>query len=139
LLRQKIFTAIDALPPSTVQEDGWLLFLPESEFHELGLLFSQYLIKLSGKRSIYLGSDLPMESVAQAAGEIPIENLLLFLVHNDTPEVVQKYLEELSSLLPDKNIYISANPDLASKLKNRPRLHWLHSAEELEQVLQGIV
>ena len=55
LLRQKLFAAIDSLPPSKATADKWLLFLQENEFHEIGLLFACYLIRLSGRQVIYLG------------------------------------------------------------------------------------
>ena len=81
LFRQKLFTAIDALPPSKPESDSWLLFLPENEFHEVGLLLAHYLIRLSGKKVIYLGGNVPTQSVITAVKEISCDNLLLFLVH----------------------------------------------------------
>ncbi len=38
LIRQKIFTGIDSLPPAKPGKHSWILFLPENEFHEIGLL-----------------------------------------------------------------------------------------------------
>ena len=64
LLRQKLFTAIDSLPPAKASADKWLLFLQENEFHEIGLLFACYLIRLSGRQVIYLGPDVPLSSLA---------------------------------------------------------------------------
>ena len=66
LLRQKLFVAIDSLPPSNATADKWLLFLQENEFHEIGLLFACYLIRLSGRQVIYLGPDVPFSSLVAA-------------------------------------------------------------------------
>src|SRR5690554_1194070 len=136
LLRQKILTAIDSLPPAPAETEGWLLFLPENEFHELGLLFAQYLIKSRGKRAVYLGANLPMESIVPAVEQIKPGNLLLFFVHKDLPERIQHYLDTLISQCPVKNIYISGYPDLEAQLRTKPPVHWLKHVENLEHILQ---
>jgi len=64
LVRQKLIMA-------THQEDGatgpqskvFLMFLPEGDWHELGLLFLSYLVKKYGHKSIYLGQSTPVEAV----------------------------------------------------------------------------
>jgi len=136
LLKQKFLTAIDSVPPATSKDAEWLLFLPEHEFHELGLLYALYLIKASGQRAVYLGGNLPMESIVTAVEQVQPKNLLLFLVHNDLPEVTQQYLDDLTSLHPVHNIYVSGNVSLLSQLEFAGPLHWLRDAEDLEQLLQ---
>src|SRR5690606_23670580 len=79
-LRQKLYTAIDSLPAAPKEASSWLLFLPENEFHEMGLLMAEYLLKLAGQRTLYLGANLPLSSVAAAGEDWPADNLLLFLV-----------------------------------------------------------
>jgi hypothetical protein len=90
IIRQKLFSAIDELPPAKSLKDTWLLFLPENEFHEIGLLFSYYVIRNAGKRVVYLGSNLPLDTLISAAKDINPSNLLFFLVHNDAPGECEK-------------------------------------------------
>lgn len=137
MIRLKLSTAIDSLPPPKSTSDSWLLFLPENEFHEISLLFSQYLIRLSGKRTIYLGGNLPFESISDAIQNTEPENLLFFLVHNNSPVETQKYLDNLSSLLPEKNIFISGNTKLIRQLKFEKGIHWLESVGDLEKILRS--
>ena len=40
---------------------AFLLFLPEGEHHELGLLFTYYLLKSRGINVIYLGANVPVK------------------------------------------------------------------------------
>jgi DNA-binding transcriptional MerR regulator len=135
LLRQKLFTAIDSLPPASPKAEGWLLFLPEDEFHELGLLFAQYMIKSSGQRAVYLGANLPMEGIANAVEQIQPDSLLLFLIHYDLPERTQQYLDDLASSYRVNNIYVSGNPSLLGRLKMKLPLQWLQQVQNLEHVL----
>lgn len=135
IVRQKFFTALDSLPPINEQGKGWLLFLPENEFHELGLLHAHYLIRASGKKSFYLGANLPLDSLVSSVKQINPDNLLLFMVHDETQERAQAYLDELSGLFPDKNIYVAGKPELLKTLSFHSGTHWLETPKNLEQAL----
>jgi MerR family transcriptional regulator, light-induced transcriptional regulator len=134
ILRQKLFTSIDSLPTSEQNSATWLLFLPENEFHEIGLLFSHYLVRLFGKKVIYLGSNLPFQSLISAVKEVRPENLLFFLVNNDLPGNTNEYLDKLNGL-PVKRIYAAGRPDVTDQLKTCKKIDWLYSVEDLEKVL----
>ncbi|KAB1068650.1 MerR family transcriptional regulator [Tamlana haliotis] len=64
LISQKIQISIDQLE-STVTNSGaiYVLFLPENEIHELGLMFLNYELTLRGYRTIYLGQSLPLNNL----------------------------------------------------------------------------
>lgn len=63
LIRQKLITAIDALPyPDSAKVEA-VLFLPEHYLHELGLLFYHYYLKKKGVKSIYLGQAVPYDDI----------------------------------------------------------------------------
>src|SRR5689334_1448299 len=59
LVRQKIIVAIDGLPIPPKTADKIILFLPEGEMHEIGLLFYHYLTRKAGLRTYYLGQSVP--------------------------------------------------------------------------------
>src|SRR5690606_12006881 len=59
LIRQKLITRIDSLKiQPKYNAKKFLLFLPEREFHDIGLLFLLYLLKSRGFETLYLGQDL---------------------------------------------------------------------------------
>lgn len=135
LIRQKLFTAIDSLPASEVQSDSWLLFLPENEFHEIGLLFANYILRSNGKKTIYLGSNVPLESIKTLLKNTHSQNVLLFFVHHDLPEEIKKYLNQLSNEYSGKTIFVASHQDFTRQLGKIKRVTYLHKVEELEQQL----
>lgn len=135
IIRQKFFTALDSLPPIARDGRDWLLFLPENEFHELGLLHAHYLIRASGRKSYYLGANLPLDSLVSSVKQIEPDNLLLFMVHNETPERAQAYLDDLHNRFPDKSIYVSGKTELLENLSFQAPTYWLETPENLEQAL----
>lgn len=136
IITQKLYSAIDSLPPALSSKNCWLLFLPENEFHEIGLLFSHYLIRQAGNQVIYLGSNVPFDTLKNAIEETNPMHLLFFLVHNNTPENSQEYLDSLNKNFTKKRIHISGNQKLINKLKTGKRINWIHSVDELETILQ---
>jgi MerR family transcriptional regulator, light-induced transcriptional regulator len=63
IIRQKLIVGIDSVITPVKVDKSVLLFLPEGEYHELGLLFMYYLLKNRGVTTYYLGSNVPLKDV----------------------------------------------------------------------------
>lgn len=135
LIRQKLLAATDALPPSDNTENCWLLFLPENEFHETGLLISNYLIRQASKKVIYLGANVPFDNLKQTVREIKPDSLLLFLIRNNDNDEDYNLVRSLRKNFPDKNLYIACNKSRLSGLKTSEKVFLLHSQTDLETIL----
>jgi DNA-binding transcriptional MerR regulator len=137
IVRQKLLVVLDSIEAPDPASESWLLFLPENEFHEIGLLYAQLVIRLSGKKVIYLGSNLPVESVISAIKNIKPENILMFLVHYDLPVQIQKSLDKLNASFKGNKIYLAGNNKLISQINLKTNIEYLQSVESLEVVLNS--
>ncbi len=63
IIRQKIIVGIENIVTPFDLHTKVLLFMPENEHHELGLLYLQYLLKSRGVKTIYLGANVPMSDL----------------------------------------------------------------------------
>ena len=63
IIRQKMIVGIEGISTSLKVNKTVLLFLPEGEYHELGMLFMYYLLKSRGISTIYLGANVPLNDV----------------------------------------------------------------------------
>jgi len=64
LIRDRIIVEIDkVVKPEKENPKRFLLFLPEVEMHETGLLFARYLLKKCGMDTLYLGQEIPYSDV----------------------------------------------------------------------------
>ncbi|CAM4136339.1 DNA-binding transcriptional regulator, MerR family [Pedobacter westerhofensis] len=64
LIRDRIIVEIDKIEkPVKENPKRFLLFLPEAEMHETGLLFARYLLKSCGMDTLYLGQEIPYSDV----------------------------------------------------------------------------
>lgn len=101
LIRQKLVSAIDAFPQGNNEAQAMaVLYLPENELHELGLLYLHYRLKRTGRRSIYLGESVPVLDLCDIAGQLkgPLDLCSIFTMvpHADDASA---YLTELSTSL----------------------------------------
>ena len=61
IIRQKLIVGIDEAKPLIRVNKSFLLFLPERELHELGLLLVYYLLKKRGVNVFYIGANVPLK------------------------------------------------------------------------------
>jgi MerR family transcriptional regulator, light-induced transcriptional regulator len=130
LILQKIYSAIDGLQPSTESKEKWLLFLPQHEFHEIGLLIADYLLRNAGKKVIYLGPRVPYEALVQTAQVNNPTHLMLVIVRNQTVEELQEYLDKLAKDFKGLKIIIAGNPTLLSLANIKKPIRLMHNFEE---------
>jgi len=135
IFHQKLSAAIDSLPLPDATKKTWLLFLPENEFHELPLLYANFLIRLSGHKVIYLGSNVPINSLKSAVIDTRPDYLLMFLIHFDLPEQIQKDIEGINEYFTGDKIFLAGNHKLISSIKYPPNAEYLSSVVDIERIL----
>ncbi|MFA5973643.1 MAG: MerR family transcriptional regulator [Lentimicrobiaceae bacterium] len=106
LIRQKLILAIDGQQDIRSESKTFLLFLPENEYHELGLLYLQYLIRKQGHMVIYLGQNVPLLNLKNIFELHPVDFLLTSITSNLPEETVTELIKELGQLYGDKQILI---------------------------------
>ncbi len=108
LIRQKLIIAIDGQAGNYKDNPlTFLLFLPTNEWHELGLLFYNYLLRKSGHNVIYLGQSLPLEDLTEIKSKQHIDCLLTVFTTHITTKRYSEILTHLSETFRENKIYIS--------------------------------
>jgi MerR family transcriptional regulator, light-induced transcriptional regulator len=130
LILQKLYSAIDGIQPTAESKEKWLLFLPQHEFHEIGLLLANYLLRNAGKKVIYLGSRVPYDSLLQTVQFNKPTHLMLIIVHNQPVEELQEYLDKLAKDFKDLKIVIAGNPTLLSQTSIKKPIRLINNFEE---------
>jgi DNA-binding transcriptional MerR regulator len=107
MIRQKLVVAIDSSTTHLKTDRNVLLFLPEGEHHELGILFMNYLLKSRGINTIYLGANIPMKDVAFVVKQLKPDILFTHLTATSPNFNFEKFINNFNSQLPDIQIVIS--------------------------------
>ncbi|MGF1924266.1 MAG: MerR family transcriptional regulator [Bacteroidia bacterium] len=136
IIRRKLDVEIDRLP---LPKNGrtWLLFLPEEEEHELGLLYANYAIRKLGQRVIYLGTKVPLQSLRQASEVNQIDHMLMFIIQYNLLSPVQRYVDELSANYPGVSIHLAGNQNLFANLNLPNNVSLVKSIDQFEMEIQS--
>ena len=106
LIRQKIISEIDKLPIPDPKKPPLMLFLPEHEWHELGLLYYQFLLRYKGLNTVYLGQSLPFESALDCIHSLKPKAVITSWLTAVDDEFLVKYFQRLKSELRDIPLYV---------------------------------
>ena len=95
LIKQKIYINTEKLQiiEPTRKDKVFVLFLPENEIHELGLLFLNYEINLKGYKSIYLGQTMPIENLVDIIKYYSNVHFVSYFTVSPTKDELHKYIE----------------------------------------------
>lgn len=139
IIRQKMIVGTEAVSPMFQLKKTGLLFLPEGEYHELGLLFIQYLLKSRGLRVFYLGANVPLEDVE-------------YVVKYKNPDFIYTHLTSVSSVFNfDRFIHqslkrfgntpliISGRLAATYEKKIPPQIHFKRSLQEVTEFITDLV
>jgi MerR family transcriptional regulator, light-induced transcriptional regulator len=110
LVRRKFFVALDGL---VAQERSgmpvFVFFLPEGEMHEIGLLFSCFLAKRRGFKTVYLGQSLPLNDLSEIVRMREVNYLFTTMISSYNGHHLTNYLETLSERFMNKIVFISGS------------------------------
>ncbi|MFL1013373.1 MerR family transcriptional regulator [Flavisericum labens] len=104
-IKQKILLNIERLQILDPRPDSktFVLFLPDNEIHDIGLLFINYQLRSKGYHTIFLGESVPMESLR---GVLEFFDDLTFIsyftVYPETKDI-QDYINDFNKLLLGKD------------------------------------
>ncbi|HSU49508.1 MAG TPA: MerR family transcriptional regulator [Segetibacter sp.] len=135
IIRQKILVGIENCVSQMKSEKVALLFLPEGEFHELGLLYVYYLLKSRGVKVLYLGADVPLSDVdfiVKAKKPDYAYTHLTSLAFNFNME---RFLNNLHAKLNDIPVLISGPFTVNYKKHIPPNFHFKKSLEEVKEFI----
>jgi methanogenic corrinoid protein MtbC1 len=119
LVRQKLISAIDGIPLGITEKNArkFMLYLPEGELHEIGLLFAWYVLKRNGQKVIYLGQSLPIGELKIVDEAHKPDVILTVITSAPCQEDVQPYLDSLKQLFPDTKVWLSGFQIVSQELK----------------------
>ncbi len=137
LIKQKLFSAIEGLPLPEKTDQTWVLFLNESEDHEIGLLFAYYLIRQYGKKAIYLGQRVPYDDLSNVVQRCNPTHIYSFFIRNQPENEFDNLLTHLAKDFSDCSILISGADEVLSKTAEREGIKMIYTIESLIQILNS--
>lgn len=143
LVKQKIHAMCEELQtqPTRRTDRRFVLFLPDNEIHELGLLYLQYEVLNNGFQCVFLGQSVPIESLNNLVdiGE-PITFLSYFTIE-PIQEKVNEYLNTFKQEIInniDSDLWILGYQIQFIKEDIPEKIRKFHSIDEVVEALSVV-
>lgn len=128
LIKQKIIAnteKIQYLEPTKTNR-VFVLYLPDNEIHELGLLYLNYEIISNGYKSIYLGESVPIDSLKEVSKNFDNIIFIAYTTVKPEPDEINEYVTQIKNevLKDDSEIWFIGRMIeniLSNKLSNNVR------------------
>lgn len=135
IIRQKLIKGIEDLQINSPADNTVVLFLPDGEYHELGLLYVNYLLKTKGINTIYLGADVPVEELEYVCKLKQPRYLYTHLTSLPARFNFEKYLSVVSNYIGSSVLMISGNITNQYRKKIPVGITFLRSLDEVIEQL----
>ena len=138
LVRQKMIVAIDGVVPQDTPnpKQNFILYLPDGELHEIGLLFYSYIIQKMGHKVIYLGQMVPYEDLMKIAEAQNPDGFVSFVSSSLAFEETKNHIAELAAQFPDKKILLSGHQFKINEIELPPNAKVITCANQLKEEIQ---
>jgi MerR family transcriptional regulator, light-induced transcriptional regulator len=138
IIRQKLIVGIENTICHLQVNKTVLLFLPEGEHHELGLLFICYLLKNRGVKVLYIGADSPLKDVEYVA-KLKKPDLLYTHLTSVAPNFdFEKFISKITLNIPATPLIISGQLIQPYKKKLPLNVHLKRSLHEVVEFVSSI-
>jgi MerR family transcriptional regulator, light-induced transcriptional regulator len=139
LIRQKLIVGIDSAVPLITLKTKMLLFLPENEHHELGLLVLQYMLKSRGIKVIYLGASVPVKDLDYVVELKKPDYIYTHLTTVIKEFNFDKFINNLKIRFPQQQIIISGLMAQTFEKKQVPsNFRFLKSFSEVNSFISSL-
>lgn len=105
LIKQKLASnteKIQTLPP-TKTDRTFVLYLPQNEIHELGLMFLNYELSLNGYKTVYLGESVPIENLREIKTYFNNITFITYTTVEPNNNEIANYIEDLKKHVVNDN------------------------------------
>ncbi len=137
LIRNKLIVATDSLPLPGKNAQKVVLYLPENELHEIGLLFYCYICKKEGLRTYYLGQTVPYLNLKSICEEHQPHYIISSFTSQPAPHAIQEYVNRLAADFPQITLLLSGYALKKTAVNPAGNVHLFHNALAIKALVSN--
>jgi DNA-binding transcriptional MerR regulator len=137
IIRRKFFVAIDALGNEN-KGPKFILYLPEGEYHEIGMLFYCYILKQNGFQPIYLGQSVPFSDLAYVQNAYQAEYILTSFITAMHDFSFREYVVTLSKTYRKLKVFITGSQIFKVELKRVTNVTKVKSPDHFKEIMMKL-
>ncbi len=138
IIRQKLIVGIEKLPHALAPKYSVVCFLPDHEYHEIGLLFVHYLLRSNNIKVIYLGCSVPVEDVKYIVEKMNPTHLYTHLTSVGRNFNFEKFSNAVASEIPNVPLFVSGSLISSYNKKLPPSIHVIESYKAVTEFINAL-
>ncbi len=138
LVRQKMVVAIDGqVIRASENSKKYILYTPEGEYHEIGLLFASYILRSRNNKVVYLGQSLPLLELSHVVNYHKPDYIYTAITSTPGQNEVQNYLNNLADIFSEYNILTTGYQVIGQGLELRKNVQIIPNIKCLMEIASG--
>ncbi len=138
IIIQKLFLAIESLDTAPPKGKTFLLFLSKNEWHEVGLLLANYIIRKAGHKVIYLGQNMPMTDIIKTCHVTKPDYLFSHFTSKIEEKEILNYLKDLAENIGKSTLLVAGNPIPPESILNMSNVEFLGGPSDLAERVKNL-
>jgi MerR family transcriptional regulator, light-induced transcriptional regulator len=135
LIRQKVIVAIDGQVYSpTENSKTFILYCPEGETHEIGLLFATYILKSRNHKVIYLGQSMPFNELDFIYNLHKPDYIFSAITSCPGQDEIQQYVFKLGNSFPNCSILLTGYQVVGQDIECPKNTRIINHARDLMEI-----
>lgn len=136
-IRSKIIAETSSLKISLYKSNPrFLLYLREEEFHELGLLYVNYLLKKGGFKTLYLGQSVPYQDLEKVCQTFDPQYFVSSFIGTNIVPDADTYIEQLVEAFDHVDIWVIGYNNI--NYRNPERITFFNSYAQINSTINQI-
>jgi MerR family transcriptional regulator, light-induced transcriptional regulator len=136
ICRQKLFSEIDKLPQPAGQRSHVVLLQPPWDFHEMGILYYNYIIRKNGFSTTYLGQAVPAKDAIETIHATKASWCIATFIAPTSEEKIIEFVLPVIEQSPNTH-FLLTGPHLTFNFnQHSDRITIFRSIDELKKILQ---
>lgn len=138
LIRQKTIVAIDGqVVKETATSRKYVLYTPEGEMHEMGILFANYLLRARNNQVIYLGQSMPFSELKFVCELHKPDYVFSAITSTPGVDEIQEYVSKLGNELPEVTILLTGYQVIGQGLNLPKNVRVVPNIRQLMDIASG--
>jgi MerR family transcriptional regulator, light-induced transcriptional regulator len=135
LIKRKLLAAIDGLRPANRHDKKFVLYLPLGEWHEISLLFADYIIRSKGYKTLYLGQSVPAENLETTIVQYKPTHVLGFYIADKRVDAIERSVNQIAENHTGLTVLVSGSAVVNATIHLAKNVMRLTSPMEFEKML----
>lgn len=131
IIRKKLIFLIEKNTFIKQRNEKVILFLPENEWHEIGLFFSEYILNQKGIYNYNFGQNVPTDNLIETIKDLKPTHLLLFFISRKSHEQIYDILNPVMNINSNLKILISGSYENLLHISENEQITIINSPDNL--------